>query len=82
MKTTPFISQKTGRQLFKFILSPEEMQDSEDKGLCIYCGDEAWGVEPDARKYECESCEKNGVYGLEELFIMGYIKIAETETAE
>jgi hypothetical protein len=82
MTTTQFVSQKTGRLLFKFTLSPEEMQECEDKGFCVYCGDEAWGVEPDARKYECESCEKRGVFGAEELLVMGYIQIAETETAE
>lgn len=25
-------------------------------GFCIACGDEASGVEPDARKYKCEGC--------------------------
>ena len=41
-------------------------------GFCINCGAEAYGVEPDARKYECEECGLHQVYGAEELLIMGY----------
>ena len=36
-------------------------------GICVRCGQE--GVEPDARKYECESCGANAVYGAEELLL-------------
>lgn len=36
-------------------------------GFCVLCGEEAQGVEPDARKYECEACGEKGVYGAEEL---------------
>ena len=39
-------------------------------GICIRCGQEQEGVEPDARKYECESCGKPKVYGAEELLMM------------
>ena len=39
-------------------------------GFCIACGAEAYGVEPDARKYECEECGKPKVYGAEELLMM------------
>lgn len=42
-------------------------------GRCLACGAEACGVEPDARKYECESCGENKVYGLEELLMMGRV---------
>lgn len=38
-----------------------------DPGFCIKCGLECYGVEPDARKYPCESCGEFGVYGAEEL---------------
>ena len=38
-------------------------------GICIACGNEQEGVEPDARGYECESCGKNKVYGAEELLM-------------
>lgn len=45
-------------------------ESGEDMGFCLACGDEAYGVEPDARKYECESCGKDKVYGAEELLLM------------
>jgi CRISPR/Cas system-associated protein Cas10 (large subunit of type III CRISPR-Cas system) len=31
---------------------------------------DAEGVEPDARKYECEVCGEPGVYGAEELLMV------------
>ena len=45
---------------------------SEDRnaGFCMKCGEQADGVEPDARGYECESCGSPSVYGAEELLIM------------
>ena len=46
------------------------VESGEDMGFCLACGDEAYGVEPDARKYECESCGKEKVYGAEELLLM------------
>lgn len=41
----------------------------DDPGFCVKCGAEAFGVEPDARQYECESCGALAVYGAEELLI-------------
>jgi hypothetical protein len=41
----------------------------DNPGICICCGADAEGVEPDARKYECESCGQPGVYGAEELLL-------------
>ena len=49
----------------------EAAQADEYMGFCIECGAEAYGVEPDARRYECESCGAKAVYGAEELLIMG-----------
>jgi hypothetical protein len=40
-------------------------------GFCLACGEEAYNVEPDARRYTCESCGKPQVYGAEELLLMG-----------
>jgi len=48
------------------------IQNDENTGFCIACGAEAYNVEPDARKYTCEDCGKNKVYGLQELLFMGY----------
>jgi hypothetical protein len=39
-------------------------------GFCLECGAEASPVEPDARRYTCESCGKPRVYGAEELLMM------------
>jgi predicted RNA-binding Zn-ribbon protein involved in translation (DUF1610 family) len=41
----------------------------DDPGFCVACGAETEGVEPDARKYECESCGESAVYGAEELLV-------------
>ena len=45
----------------------ESMFSLANPGFCIACGEDADGVEPDARKYECECCGKRAVYGAEEL---------------
>lgn len=39
----------------------------ESPGICVKCGGEQYGVEPDARRYVCEHCGEHGVYGIEEL---------------
>jgi hypothetical protein len=54
----------------------------EDPGFCLACGELAYGVEPDARRYECECCEARAVYGLEELLVMGLVKFDAEGGAE
>jgi hypothetical protein len=58
------------------------LSSDENLGLCIRCGAEAYGVEPDARRYPCEDCGQNGVYGLEELLLMGYIAYPKEEVSQ
>jgi bacterioferritin-associated ferredoxin len=41
----------------------------DDLGFCLSCGAEAHGVEPDARRYVCESCGARQVYGADELLL-------------
>lgn len=41
----------------------------DDPGFCLACGADAYGVEPDARRYECEACGERQVYGAEELLM-------------
>ena len=48
----------------------EACQADDNLGYCLACGDEAYGVEPDARRYTCESCEEPAVYGAEEIVMM------------
>ena len=42
----------------------------DNPGFCLACGEEAMGVEPDAEKYRCESCDAMRVYGADLLLIM------------
>ena len=48
----------------------EAVESGEYMGFCLSCGAEAYNVEPDARRYECEDCGENRVYGAEELLMM------------
>ncbi len=48
----------------------EAVEADEYIGFCIACGYEQEGVEPDARKYKCEECNRAQVYGAEEVLIM------------
>ena len=45
----------------------EAVEADDNLGFCLACGEQAYGVEPDARNYECESCGAMKVYGAEEL---------------
>ena len=45
------------------------MTTLDNPGFCLACGNEQEGCEPDARKYECEACGENKVYGAEELML-------------
>lgn len=49
----------------------EAIKSGDYVGFCLACGAEAYGVEPDAHEYTCESCGAKKVYGAEELLIMG-----------
>jgi hypothetical protein len=54
----------------------EEIEDAMEnyEGFCIRCG-EIWdNCEPDARKYHCDACNCDAVYGAEEIVIMGLVK--------
>jgi len=50
----------------------EQMFGTENPGFCIKCGEERDGCEPDARKYPCDTCGAQEVYGAQELLLMGY----------
>jgi len=84
MKTNKSISSKTGKPIYTFTYAEDEFREASDesKGHCLACGDEAWGVEPDARRYECEGCGELRVYGLEELMLMGRITIGDEPCEE
>ena len=46
------------------------VEDEESMGLCVACGAECAGVEPDARRYVCDVCGLAWVFGAEELLCM------------
>lgn len=50
-------------------------REDEYTGICRFCGAEAGNTEPDARKYRCETCNVNEVYGIEELLAREEIEI-------
>lgn len=43
------------------------MFGTANTGICVACGEEQEGCEPDARAYKCESCGERQVYGAPEL---------------
>lgn len=49
-------------------------------GLCLACGEwSTGGVEPDARKYKCTSCQAMKVYGAEEVLIMDRVEFTDDD---
>ena len=47
----------------KITLEQYSQLDEDMAGLCVACGFEQFGCEPDAEKYTCESCGEKGIYG-------------------
>ena len=60
------------------------MLDVEDgtMGICLACGESAYGVEPDACGYWCEHCGSRQVYGLEEAVLAGKVEIVASDDDE
>ena len=78
MKTITYKS-KTGRILNRPVIETEDEMysvNNSDEGFCLACSSTQVGVEPDARRYECESCGEHLVFGFQELLIMGLLKFA------
>ncbi len=42
------------------------IERDDHTGICIKCGFEQGGCEPDAREYVCENCGAEAVYGAQE----------------
>ena len=59
----------------KVRISLEEVEEAmtglDNPGVCLACGNRQDGCEPDARRYPCEACGENQVYGIEEAMMMG-----------
>lgn len=57
-------------------LDSDEVSELDTTGFCVACGETQYGVEPDGREYECETCgDPTSVYGIEELIIMDLVDI-------
>lgn len=50
-------------------MARECMFGMSNDGICIACGSEQGGCEPDAEKYICECCGEAAVYGAEQLML-------------
>lgn len=48
----------------------EGMYSLYNPGICLSCGGDSDGCEPDARNYECTACGEFEVYGAEEILLM------------
>jgi hypothetical protein len=46
-----------------------QMFGLDNPGFCLSCGEEQDGCEPDAQRYECESCGERKVFGAEFLML-------------
>lgn len=44
---------------------------TENPGICLACGADADGCEPDATNYTCEVCGEKEVFGAEEVMATG-----------
>lgn len=72
MAVQPYTTVKGTKQFRPSARDLERMIKADDmEGYCLACGAEASNVEPDARRYTCESCKAPKVYGAEELLTMG-----------
>lgn len=49
----------------------EAVKADDNIGFCLACGAEHFYIEPDARKYACEECHQERVYGASQLLIEG-----------
>ncbi len=69
---TPYMTRAGKTQYKPTVTELQEIIKSDNSGgFCLACGAEAYGVEPDARRYTCENCGQPKVYGAEELCLMG-----------
>lgn len=53
-------------------LAMHRMNTLDNPGLCLSCGCEDDGCEPDAEWYKCQACDERHVFGAEQIVICGY----------
>lgn len=66
---------RTGLTQFKPVMTVKAMWKAEEEylGFCLACGSTRGSCEPDARRYPCEKCKAEKVYGIPELALMGLV---------
>lgn len=64
---------RSGAQQWKPSIEFAMLLSENCEGFCLACGKTQSGVEPDARRYTCESCGAPKVYGAEQLVVMGLV---------
>jgi hypothetical protein len=52
-------------------LVAEYHMTASNPGICLVCGEEQDGCEPDAEGYTCEHCGEPTVMGVEEILLAG-----------
>jgi hypothetical protein len=70
-----YASRMMARKRWHEALTDEAIFDAAERrmcgvgnpGFCLACGNERDGTAPDARRFRCEACGANQVYGLDEL---------------
>ena len=73
----------TGKIIAKrFSMARIEEANENMEGLCLACGASKSGCEPDARRYRCEGCGMDTVFGAEEVALMGLVKGSARASAE
>jgi hypothetical protein len=70
---------KRGKTRYRPVVTEDELAELDTTGFCVACGAEVLGVEPDARQDACEGCGEETVYGVEELLVMGLVRIVGAE---
>ena len=60
---------------FEMTLSEVIEYGEEDAGICVVCGEVAYGIEPDAMRIRCEGCGKATVWGVEQAVLTGLVSI-------
>ena len=73
------VALKSGGMKWVPEMSSEDFMEVTEayEGFCMVCGETASGIEPDACSYTCESCGQPGVYGYEELLLMGDVLLTD-----
>jgi len=70
------LGKKTGKTYF--IPSESELIQAleldENNAFCIHCGDTDQTIEPDVERAKCECCDQHGLYGAEQLLLLGLYK--------